>query len=131
MTRTVPRIVGWIEHKYEKLPALANLTEPLFPDATSPVSKPSPVAVWVALPLLVHVTESPSATVTVAGENLKSSIATEPDAAARASTPSRAEAEVETGGVVSRGAVCGSPPGTSGVPVAAGAGGGGGAAVAP
>ena len=96
------------------------MCDPLAPFFRSPVSKlPSEaVAVWAALSWLVHVTVSPSFTVTVAGAKAKFLIVTAFDPAARAVGLVRGAAE-ETG----------SGAGGAGVDVAAGcAGAGAGAA---
>ena len=70
-TVTVPVIVGWIVQWYGNVPAVANVTAPVPPPpAMLPASQDasSAVAVWACASEFVHVTVSPTFTVTLAGE---------------------------------------------------------------
>ena len=61
-TTIVPRMNGWIEHMYWKVPALVNVCDALWPLRSTPVSKLPLVAVAVCSdgPRFVQVTLSPT-----------------------------------------------------------------------
>ena len=88
--------------------------DPLSPASSREVEKPSPTALWGSSPAFTQVTLSPTSTVMVAGEKLKSRIWTEPEAAATARGLAAGSAGAGVGG-----------GGGAGVGVGAGGGGGG------
>ncbi|HET8569973.1 MAG TPA: 16S rRNA (guanine(527)-N(7))-methyltransferase RsmG [Candidatus Limnocylindria bacterium] len=102
-TTTVPRIVGWTAQWYGKVPAAPNTTCLLCPIARFPVLNAfvSLVAVCVAASVFVHVTVSPTLTVTVCGRNCAFEIVTEAGAAsaapALASSSATAATMIRTG----------------------------------
>ncbi len=81
-TRTVPVIAPWIAQWYSNVPAAFIWIVLLWPVASTPVLKaPGAVAVCCAGSRFVHVTVSPTFTVTICGRKRKPSMATVADAA--------------------------------------------------
>src|ERR687897_1935690 len=85
-TTTVPRMFGCGVQMYENVPASLKVCERLSPAGKMPVSNApfDEVAEWGVGPLFTQVTVSPTPTVIVPGLKSKSTMVTEPLAAARA-----------------------------------------------